>query len=219
MKVLIGILATLCVAQLAYADVDTGSQTLDEILNKSGEGIDALHKSFLDFAGVKSDAELKRKVEDTFSNFGTTLSDQLKALKEETKSQTGKAAGYYRDFQDKINKDIEQFKSDHPDFTNNAEKFQEAVERRYRLVADEARVLKEKIKADGGKLSDKTQKLLNDIVEGSSNSASSLKQQLEEAGKSPIVWTSVMAPVMIIISIYVLRSLFFQKKKDPEKVQ
>lgn len=70
--------------KLVIADrPDTGSETLDTIIAKSDDTFKDLHQGFLNLAGVNTDAQFKKKVEDSVKNFGNTLSEKLKALKEE----------------------------------------------------------------------------------------------------------------------------------------
>lgn len=72
--------------KVAIADrANTGSDTLDEIINKSGEVFQSLHKGFLDWTNSDSDAELIQKIQDSFKTAGDTLTQQLKDLKEEVR--------------------------------------------------------------------------------------------------------------------------------------
>lgn len=70
--------------ELTIADPPkTGSDTLDSILGKSDQTLKDLHQGFLNLANVNTDAQFKKKVEDSVRNFGDTISNKLKTLKEE----------------------------------------------------------------------------------------------------------------------------------------
>lgn len=72
---------------MAIADrANTGSETLDEIINKSDEAFKSLHEGFLHLTGSNSDTELKHKIEDAFKSSGETLMQQLKNFKEAVSS-------------------------------------------------------------------------------------------------------------------------------------
>lgn len=70
--------------KVAIADrPNTGSETLDTIIAKSDDTFKDLHQGFLNLAGANTDAQFKKKIEDSVRNFGNTLTDKLKAFKEE----------------------------------------------------------------------------------------------------------------------------------------
>lgn len=61
---------------------------------------------------------------------------------------------------------------------------QDGIERRYKLVVDEARNLQNKLKTENSQMTEKTKQQLNDIVQGTINDANALKQQLQTTKKN-----------------------------------
>jgi len=174
----------LCVAQVTLAEqnVATTESGLNSLLKSGGEAFESIHQAFLNIAGVKNDAELFSKVEGQVKTFGSTLSNQVAQLREETKGQTGKVQELFKEFQDKVTQKAEEFKANNPEFfSGDADKFQEGVEKRYRLVLQETEDLRKKLSAEGENISGKTQKLLDDIATQTVNSAKDLQKQFEAA--------------------------------------
>lgn len=64
---------------------NTGSDTLDTIIFKSDQAFKDVHQGFLNLAGVQTDTQFKKKVEDGFRQSGEVLSNKLKAFKEEVR--------------------------------------------------------------------------------------------------------------------------------------
>uniref|UniRef100_A0A1B0DQ04 Uncharacterized protein n=1 Tax=Phlebotomus papatasi TaxID=29031 RepID=A0A1B0DQ04_PHLPP len=184
------IVLALCLLQFACGGVvrrdapaDTTNSPITEFSVVAQETLDTLHKGFLEFFQVKSNDELADLVRVEARKYATKLQDLGADLTKEAQKYSGDFDDALNSVKAKISETVSDIESKNPELVADSKKYREAFETNLKTIIAETQSLSEKLKKEGGEMTNNFQKVTQDLYQTSVQTASALSQQVENAVK------------------------------------